>query len=160
MSETSAESKPQITSTQLMEQHTAVMRETVPMNALPEFFGRAFGAVMAAVGNQGLQVAGPPFGLYRGTPTDVVDVEAGFPVSAPIQGASGVVPAALPECQALEAMHAGPYDTLARTYADIQARMKELGLVPANMMWEYYLSDPAAEPDPAKWKTLVVWPVA
>jgi hypothetical protein len=27
-------------------------------------------------------------------------------------------------------------------------------------MWEYYLSDPAAEPDPAKWKTLIVWPVA
>jgi len=27
-------------------------------------------------------------------------------------------------------------------------------------MWEYYLSDPAAEPDPATWKTLIIWPVA
>ncbi|GAP53815.1 transcription activator, effector binding protein [Arthrobacter sp. Hiyo6] len=103
---------------------------------------------------------GAPFGLYRGTPTDVVDVEAGFPVSAPIHGADGVVPSALPEGQALEVLHTGPYDTLAQTYADIQARMKDLGLVPADMMWEYYLSDPAAEPDPATWRTLVVWPVA
>lgn len=160
MSETSAEPTPEIKSMQLVEQPTAVMRETVPMNALPEFFGRAFGAVMAAVQNQGVQVAGPPFGLYRGTPTDVVDVEAGFPVSAPIHGADGVVPSALPEGKALEVLHTGPYDTLAQTYADIQARMKDLGLVPADMMWEYYLSDPAAEPDPATWRTLVVWPVA
>jgi AraC family transcriptional regulator len=63
MSETSAEPTPEIKSMQLVEQPTAVMRETVPMNALPEFFGRAFGAVMAAVQNQGVQVAGPPFGL-------------------------------------------------------------------------------------------------
>jgi hypothetical protein len=27
-------------------------------------------------------------------------------------------------------------------------------------MWEYYLSDPAVEPDPANWKTLIIWPVA
>jgi AraC family transcriptional regulator len=26
-------------------------------------------------------------------------------------------------------------------------------------MWEYYLTDPGVEPDPAKWQTLVVWPV-
>jgi AraC family transcriptional regulator len=33
-------------------------------------------------------------------------------------------------------------------------------VAPAREMWEYYLSDPGTEPDPARWKTLVVWPVA
>jgi hypothetical protein len=27
-------------------------------------------------------------------------------------------------------------------------------------MWEYYLSDPEQEPDPAKWQTRVIWPLA
>lgn len=145
---------------QRTEQPTAVVREKVPMNGLPEFFGRAYGAVMAAAEQQGVQLAGPPFGRYLGMPTDTVDVEAGFPVSAPFTASAGVVAGTLPACQAFEATHTGPYDTLTTTYDAIQARMKEEGFRPADSMWEYYLSDPATEPDPATWKTLVVWPVA
>jgi hypothetical protein len=33
---------------------------------------------------QRLQPAGPPFALYRGMPTEIVDVEAGFPVPATV----------------------------------------------------------------------------
>lgn len=142
------------------EQPTAVVREKVPMNELPEFFGRAFGAVMAAVQNQGVQLAGPPFGRYLSMPTETVDVEAGFPVSAPFTASAEVAAGTLPACQAFEATHTGPYDTLGITYDAIQERMKEQGFSPADSMWEYYLSDPATEPDPATWKTLVVWPVA
>lgn len=142
------------------EQHTAVVRERVPMDELPPFFGRAFGAVMAAAQKQAVQIAGPPFGLYRGMPTDTVDVEAGFPVAAPFAGSEGVAAGTLPACRAFEATHTGPYDTLGATYDAIQERMKEEGYSPADSMWEYYLSDPATEPDPATWKTLVVWPVA
>ena len=83
MTETNPEKTPEIKSTQLEEQPTAVLRETVPMNALKEFFGRAYQAVMAAAEQQQVQLAGPPFALYHGMPTDVVDVEAGFPVAAP-----------------------------------------------------------------------------
>lgn len=142
------------------EQPTAVVREKVPMNELPEFFGRAFGAVMAAVQNQGVQLTGPPFGRYLSMPTETVDVEAGFPVSAPFTASAEVAAGTLPACQAFEATHTGPYDTLGITYDAIQERMKEQGFSPADSMWEYYLSDPATEPDPATWKTLVVWPVA
>lgn len=145
---------------QRTEQPTAVVREKVSMNGLPEFFGRAYGAVMAAAQQQGVQLAGPPFGRYLGMPTDTVDVEAGFAVSAPFTASAGVVAGTLPACQAFEATHTGPYDTLTTTYDAIQARMKEEGFRPADSMWEYYLSDPATEPDPATWKTLVVWPVA
>ena len=33
------------------------------------------------------------------------------------------------------------------------------GRTPSAIMWERYLSDPDAEPDPSKWLTEVVWPV-
>jgi effector-binding domain-containing protein len=159
-----SETTPDIKSSRLKEQPTAVVRETVPMNALRDFFGRAFRAVTGAVQQQHVQLAGPPFALYRGMPTDVVDVEAGFPVAAPITraggGPTGVTAGSLPAGQAFEAMHIGPYDGLPQTYGAILSRMQAEGVTPGHAMWEYYLSDPGAEPDPSKWKTLVVWPVA
>lgn len=161
MTATNPEKTPDIKSTQLHEQPTAVLRETVPMSELREFFSRAYKSVMSATEQQHVQLAGPPFAMYRGMPTDVVDVEAGFPVAAPFPGGDGGVTAgSLPAGQALEAMHVGPYETLPETYGAIMGRMQTEGLTPGNAMWEYYLSDPAAEPDPAKWKTLIVWPVA
>jgi hypothetical protein len=30
----------------------------------------------------------------------------------------------------------------------------------AEGMWESYLSDPSAEPDPATWRTQLTWPLA
>lgn len=159
-----SESTPDIKSSQLTERPTAVVRETVPMNALRDFFGRAFRAVTGTVQQQHVKLAGPPFALYRGKPTDVVDVEAGFPVAAPLTGAgggeAGVTAGSLPAGKAFEAMHIGPYEALPQTYGAILARMQAEGATPGNAMWEYYLSDPGAEPDPSKWKTLVVWPVA
>lgn len=142
---------------ELQEQPTAVVREQVAMTALPEFFGRAFAAVSAAMEAQGVQPAGPPFALYHGMPTEIVDVEAGFPVSTTVAAVNGVRAGMLPECRAVQAMHVGSYDTLGTTYEAVKQRMGEEGLNASDDMWEYYLSDQSA--DPATWRTLVVWPV-
>lgn len=157
-----SEIKTDIKLVQREEQPTAVLHERVAMDALPEFFGRAFGTVMAAVQAGNGRVAGAPFGLYHGMPTETVDVEAGFPLAEPLSGQApdGVQAGVLPACRAFEATHVGPYDTMQRTYSAIQQRMQDEGFTPADSMWEYYLSDPATEPDPATWRTLVVWPVA
>lgn len=141
-------------------QPAAVLREQVPMSALTEFFGRAFGTVMAAAQAQNVELAGPPFALYRGTPTQTVDVEAGFPIIGTFNSTEGVVASTLPEAQAVEAIHVGPYDTLEKTYGVIQQLMKTQGLSPSETMWEYYLNGPETEPDPSKWETQVIWPVA
>ncbi|MCD4851590.1 GyrI-like domain-containing protein [Arthrobacter sp. AK01] len=141
------------------EQPTAVLRERVPMAKLTEFFGRAFGAAMAAVQAQNASPTGPPFAMYHGMPTDSVDVEAGFPVTPNFSAAGEVISGMLPESDALEAVHKGPYDTLEQTYALILERMSAEGLTPSDTMWEFYMSDPEKEPDPAKWQTRVVWPV-
>ncbi|ACL40056.1 transcription activator effector binding [Pseudarthrobacter chlorophenolicus A6] len=144
----------------LAEQPVAVVREQVRMDELPEFFGRAFASVMAAAQRQGAAPAGPPFARYHGMPGETVDVEAGFPIAGGFTTADGVEAGTLPETDALEALHSGPYDTLQHTYGAIQQQMQADGLIPADTMWEYYLSDPEKEPDPATWQTRVVWPVA
>ena len=142
---------------ELQEQPTAVIREQVAMNALPEFFGRAFAEVSMAMEAQSMQPAGPPFALYRGMPTETVDVEAGFPVSTTIAAVNGVQAGTLPACRAVQAMHVGGYDTLDTTYEAVKQRMREEGMKASDDMWEYYLSDQST--DPATWRTLVIWPV-
>jgi hypothetical protein len=46
-----------------------------------------------------------------------------------------------------------------QTYHEMMDWMSRHSLVPSDEMWEFYLTDPANEPDPAKWETRVVWPV-
>ncbi|WP_404391389.1 GyrI-like domain-containing protein [Humibacillus xanthopallidus] len=109
------------------EQHTAVVREKVPMAELTSFFGRAFEAALHAVRAQRAVPVGPPFGAYHGPPGETVDVEAGFPVASPIEDAQGVVASTLPGGRVVEAVHVGPYDTMVGTYAEIEAWMAALG---------------------------------
>ncbi|WP_024477456.1 GyrI-like domain-containing protein [Arthrobacter sp. CAL618] len=151
---------PQPTKVHTLEQPVAVVRERVPMDSLTDFFGRAFHRVMAATQTQGTNPAGPPFALYHGMPSETIDVEAGFPIAGHFAEADGVSQSVLPETDAFEAIHVGPFDTLGQTYELLQAAIESAGLTPADIAWESYLTDPEAEPDPSKWITKVVWPVA
>jgi effector-binding domain-containing protein len=140
-------------------QQVAVVRGAVALDRLPDFFGSAFTAVMAALEAQGVAPTGPPFGYYPTHPTEVVEVEAGFPTASAIDAQGDVVPAILPGGRAVSCVHVGPYDTLTQTYAELEAWVADQGLEPAAGMWEIYLSDPASEPDPNTWRTQIIWPV-
>jgi effector-binding domain-containing protein len=146
--------------TERSEQTTAVLRERVPMGEMPAFFERAFHATMAAMQAQGVHPVGPPIGKYYGMPSDIVDVEAGFPASAAITAADGVTAGTLPGGKVVEAVHVGPFDTMQQTYDELTSWVRDQGLVPGEVMWETYLSDPEKEPDPATWRTQISWPVA
>lgn len=142
------------------EQATAALRESVAMDALAEFFSRAFATVASEAQEQNVQLTGPPFALYRGASTQTVDVEAGFPISGALSNTEKVVTGTLPEADAFEAIHVGPYDTLDRTYTAVQESITAAGRTPSDTMWEFYLNGPSNEPDPSKWQTRIVWPVA
>ncbi len=139
-------------------QAAAVVRGKVPMDELPDFFGRAFGAVMGLLQAQSVSPTGPAFGFYPSMPGDVVEVCAGFPVAVRLEPAGEVEPMELPAGRAVTTTHVGPYDTLEQTYHELLAWMAEQGLTPAKAMWESYLSDPGLEP-PEEWRTEIVWPI-
>ena len=140
-------------------QLAAVVRDELPVGQLPTLFDRAFHQVMEAVEAQGLRVTGPPFGFYPRMPGDTVEVAAGFPVSGPITPTGAVTALELPGGRAVTGVHVGGYDGLEQTYRELVAWSRSRGLEGGAVMWESYLSDPAAEPDPAKWRTQITWPV-
>jgi effector-binding domain-containing protein len=139
--------------------HVAVVRETVPMSALTDFFSRAFHATMAATQAQGVPVVGPPFGMYFGMPSETVDVAAGFPTASPISPTDdGVTTTDLPGGRAVQVLHVGTYDSLEGTYARLMAWLGERGLQPADVMWESYLNEPDPT-HPETSETLITWPL-
>ncbi len=144
---------------ELEKQDAIAVRGELQVAELPEFFGKAFHAALAAAEQAGVEITGPPFGYYPVMPTDVVTLEAGFPVAGPVNASGEVHPLVLPAGRAVVAMHVGTYDTLVKTYEALQTWMEEQGLQPAGAMWEMYLSDPSVELDPTTWRTRIVWPI-
>lgn len=140
-------------------QQAAAVRGELPVDQLPTLFDRAFHLVLEVVQAQGLDVTGPPFGFYPRMPGETVEVAAGFPVSGPIVPTGEVTALVLPGGRAATAIHVGSYDGLAQTYHELTAWLQSHGLEGGTQMWESYLSDPATEPDPAKWRTQITWPL-
>lgn len=139
-------------------QQTAAIRRTVPMAELTTVFDAGFSSVMQAVTEEGATVTGPPFGYYHSMPGETVDVTIGFPVSTAVE-AGEVHPFELPGGRAVVGTHIGPYDQLEGTYGELMTWVTMKGLQLGEGMWEQYVSDPADEPDPATWQTLIVWPL-
>ena len=144
---------------ELKEQPGLAIRETVTNTEIPakmqEFFGELWKYIMA--GN--IEVAGPPFALYHSWNERETSMEVGFPVGPGASGEGRLQSMALPGGKIATGMHFGPYDKLPESYNEMMAWMKANGHEPAGKMWETYLTDPEMEKDPAKWVTVMFWPV-
>jgi effector-binding domain-containing protein len=146
-------------------QPTIAIRRVVPMSELDlgRLFGATFPRLFAALGERGLQPAGPPFGRYHEW-GERVDVEIGVPVTAPIDSlpstaADGELFASeLPGGQAATLTHVGTYDGLPAANAELARWIEDQGLEPSSGLWESYRDDPGATP-PSELRTEIVQPV-
>jgi effector-binding domain-containing protein len=128
---------------ELPEQPSAVVRGRVTHQGIAAFLGRAFGEVMAVVAPQGLAPAGPAFGRYRPTDDGGWDIEAGFTLARPLDGAHGdVEPATLPGGLAARTLHVGDYSGVGAAYQALDSWLAEHGYTPSGQPWECYLDGP------------------
>ena len=131
----------------------------------PELFGW-----LAA---RGIPPAGPPLIRYLVVDMDAeLEIELGVPVAEPLERAAGggerIGAGLLPAGRYVSLLHRGPYDGLVGANAALQdwARREGVPLETTDhgRRWrgraEFYLTDPRAEPDPARWETEVAYLVA
>jgi AraC family transcriptional regulator len=126
---------------------------------LPRLAGHLMGA--------GSAFGGAPYGRYHAW-GEIVDVEVGIPVAAPLGGLSALadVPpgeigaSELPGGQAAVAIHRGPYDSLSGTHDALRAWVAGQGREPGPGPWESYIDDPGEVTDPAQLRTEVAIPLA
>lgn len=107
----------------------------------------------------GAAIAGHPLTRYVSSGPGLYSIEVGIPVAAPAVGDGEVEAGFLPAGPAAVAVHAGPYDRLAESYAALERWIEAHGLRTAGAPWEWYTTDPGEHPDPADWRTEIYWPV-
>lgn len=150
--------EPQITSVDA--EQLALIRATVPFDALRGFYDDAFGKLPAAIASSGLAITGPPRGLTFGLPTDTIDVGVGFPVDGVVEVTDDVAPFQTPGGRAVTYDHRGNYDYLSDVYAELFAWIADHSLVRGDVVWEIYLTQPTPDADPEDMITQIVVPVS
>jgi len=143
--------------------HYAALRAQVPI-PFGDVLGPMWGKVARWLADQGLTPAGPPFIRYLTTDmASKLDIEVGFPVTAALAGDEHISTGAFPAGRFATADYFGDYSGLMEATAALLDWAKtnrvtwQTSIVNGVERWaariEFYPTDPAAEPDPAKWQT-------
>jgi effector-binding domain-containing protein len=136
----------------------AAIRQEMTMDALQPFFAASYGAIMKGMQTARLTSAGAPSALYyswdeAGQRTDVA---AGIPVNA-VADIAGVEMIDVPGGKALAVDFYGDYENLGEAHYAFDDYMKDRCLKQTGPAIEAYITDPVAEPDPAKWHTRIIY---
>ena len=142
------------------DQHTAVIRLTVPREQIHQVMGPGIEELFATVAAQGGETAGVWFTRHFRLPDDIFDFEIGVPVVAPIRAAGRVTPSTLPAQTVARALYPGNYDGLPQAWGAFQAWLEKEGHATRSPVWESYVLDPSTNADPASWRTELNWPLA
>jgi effector-binding domain-containing protein len=147
---------------------TVCVRIQAPANTLQDVFARYPGTVADQIQEAGAEVTGRLFARYHNFSTELVDVEIGIPVAAPIPGLPSVaeVPAGevgsgeLPAGRVAVTVHRGSYDGLSATYERLHDWIHASGMSEGSGPWEDYVDDPGDMSDMTDVRTEVFWPLA
>ena len=126
-------------------QPTAVRRAQLRPDQLIHWIPLACDVVAEHLRHHGIASEGYPFARCRSVGNRLIDVEAGFPVAAPIAAASLVDPSDLPAGLVLAAWHRGPYEHRDRAYKAIDDWLDSQGAVRTGDAWEVYHDLPACD---------------
>ena len=134
------------------------LRQRLTADELSEFFARAIPAVAGELARAGTRPAGPPVAVYRHEEARHFDVTVGFPVAEPPASIDALVHEELPGGAAVSAVHAGSYETLSQTYAELSRWFARRKLPPPALLWEEYLAGPGSV-DESEYRTRILYPV-
>ena len=162
--------------TPTLEQRTATAFVAIPavvtMESMADVLPPLTSRVASVLAEQGVEPSGPPF--WRYTVIDMaraLHVDVGFPLVDPIEAlADGIVAGELPAGTYATTVHVGHPDGLLDATRALLEWADDAGVTwdradgPDGDVWacrlEEYLSDPAEEPDPTRWRTRLAFKLA
>ena len=154
---TSAHAHPQPELVTVEPATTAVVRGTVSLTAIRDFFDRSFTELGEAMGAQGVEATGPAFGLYRGMPDETLNLEVGFPTDRAVEPHGSAEAGELPGGRVARVVHAGSFEGLAEAWQRLGGWIAGQGLTPSETYWEFYVTEPSPDMDPAELRTELNW---
>jgi AraC family transcriptional regulator len=150
---------PTVTLRQLTPQPVLVTRRRITAPEIAETLGQILPAIFAHAQAAAVPLVGPPFTRYLSTGRGLMTIEGGMPIGGLARAEGEIEISELPGGLAAVAVHTGPYETLAETHTAVERWIEAHGHVIAGAPWEVYVTDPGEKPDPADWRTEVIYPL-
>lgn len=139
---------------------TAVVEaRNLPMAEIPTLFDTTFSALLPALAEAGMEVAGPAFALYTKQPSDTLDLEVGVPITAgltralPLGEGRIAIPSQLPGGSVAALTYNGGYEGLSEAWAAFTHDAVSAGHHPGMPFFEVYVTEPRPDMDPADLRT-------
>jgi len=138
------------------------IRRKVKPAAIGPALGEILPAVAAFLQERDETPATPPMALYfeHDEVREEFDLLGGFFLSAPVAAEKRFEAGVIPAGAAAVTMHIGPYEKLGEAHAALRAHLAKEGRAPRIPCYDIYWSDPGEIPNPAEYRTEVVWPMA
>jgi effector-binding domain-containing protein len=124
-------------------------------NEIPELLPPLIPELFNWLNKRDIEPSGPPFFNYVQMDGDEMSVEVGIPVSSPAAGNGRIRAGVFPAGRYIVATYTGPYDNLPQVHSEL-AEWKDKNKLRVSGVTEFYPTDPSAEPDPNKWKTIIM----
>lgn len=126
---------------------------------MENFFMDAYTALGKYIAEKGAKTNGPPFSIYYKWENNQFDFDICMPVKKPLKGDMTIKSGKLNAGKILTIKYYGPYEGTGRAHAAamkwIQDNKSKINGAPR----EVFITDPMTEKDPAKWLTLIVYPI-
>ena len=136
------------------------IRDTVNQMEMNNIHGKSYAKINKYMDDHGIESTEVPLTIYHFWSDTLVDIEIGIPVNdSTITGNDEIKLNKIKSGYVVTATHYGPYERLPETYFGINEWMRKNKVVVTGPPWESYITDPATEPDPEKWKTAIFFPV-
>ncbi len=138
-----------------------VAREGGTMETIGEKLSELYTAIEQEVKKHELGMAGAPFVHYLtwDEETGQSDYLAGVPVTAEAEPTEPVMLKLYPEMEVISVTHFGPYEEFKKSYNKIIQYIEENQVETTGEAFEFYHTDPMAEPDVTRWKTVIAFPL-
>ena len=143
----------------------AAIRVRLSLGQLGPALAKLWPEVSAWFDERGITPAGRPLIRYHVIEMPEMEVSVGLPVEPGAMGDGRIEVGELPAGRYAVLVHVGPYQSLVQANADLQNWAADNGVAfdgcdgPAGWAGrvEFYLTDPADDPDPQAWRTEVAY---
>ena len=129
----------------LSEQATAVRRAVLVPDHLSDWVPQACAEVATYLHRRGIAPAGYPFARCRSLLDNLIEVEAGIPVAAPIAGSRAVGPSTLPAGPAVVVWHTDPHEKIGLAQHAIDDWLQSEPADRTGDSWEVYHDLPTCD---------------
>ena len=134
------------------------IRTKSAVQGLPQVLGVSLGAIAQYLGSLGENPTGAPFVAYYNMDMQNLDIEIGFPVSRPLAGQGNIQPNQIFGGKLATCLHVGPYSDIRPAYDALTQFIKEKGVEPTGVAYEFYLNDPQTV-QPSELQTQIYFPL-